>query len=71
MNCSGSSDDPEVLSHRMRPVACRVFHKPLVGMYGEGVFYEVGVRFLAGACVDGSASRCEVSCPCNLTLEGT
>lgn len=55
----------------MRPVACRVFHKPLVGMYGEGVFYEVGVRFLAGACVDGSASRCEVSCPCNLTLEGT
>lgn len=70
MNCSGSSDDPEILSHRMLPVACRVFHKPLVGMYGEGMFYEVGVCLRAGACVDGSAFWREPR-PCNLTLEGT
>lgn len=70
MNCSGSSDDPEVLSHRMLPVACRVFHKPFVGMCGEGMFYEVGVCFRVGACVGGFAS-CREPYPCNLTLEGT
>jgi hypothetical protein len=47
---------PEDLSHREHPVACRVFQKPSTGTYGEGMFYEVGVRFRVDACLAGAVS---------------